>query len=113
MLPGPHSPDEIIKSVKRGLYVEQIGNGQVMIGAGDFTFYVVRGNLIENGKITKAVKDVNLIGNGPDVLQNICMVGNDFKMSTHGGTCGKNGQSAPVSFGMPTVKISKLTVGSV
>jgi TldD protein len=112
MLPGPHHPEEIIKSVKYGLYVDQIGNGQVMIGGGDFTFYVVRGNLIENGKLTKIVKDVNLIGNGPDVLKHICMVGNDFQMSTHGGMCGKDGQSVPVSFGMPTVKVSKLTVGA-
>jgi TldD protein len=112
MLNGPHDPEEIIKSVKYGLCVERVGNGQVMIGAGDFSFYVISGRLIENGKLTRLVKDVNIIGNGPQVLKDICMVGNDFAMGSGGGMCGKNGQSVPVSFGMPTVKISKITVGA-
>jgi TldD protein len=111
MLPGPHTKEEIIKSVKKGLYAETFTNGQVYIGAGDFTFYVKSGYLIENGELTKPVKDVNIIGNGPQVLQDIVMVGDDFKMTEGGWTCGKNGQSVPVSMGLPTVKVSKITVG--
>lgn len=111
MLPGPHSRDEIIGSVKKGLYAESFTNGQVLIGGGDFTFYVKTGRLIEDGKLTKPVKDVNIIGNGPDVLKNIVMVGDDFRMSEGGGSCGKNGQGVPVSLGLPTVKVSKMTVG--
>ena len=111
MLPGPHHPEEIIQSVKKGLYAEAFTNGEVHIGAGDFTFYVKSGYLIENGKITRPVKDINIIGNGPRVLENIVMVGNDLKLSESGGTCGKDGQSMPVSMGLPTVKVSSITVG--
>lgn len=111
MLPGPHTKEEIIKSVKNGLYAETFTNGQVYIGAGDFTFYVKSGYLIENGKLTKPVKDVNIIGNGPQVLKDVVMVADDFKMAEGGWTCGKNGQSVPVSMGLPTVKVSKITVG--
>ena len=111
MLPGPHKREEIIQSVKKGLYAEVFSNGQVNIGAGDFTFYVKSGHLIENGKLTRPVKDVNIIGNGPDVLKKIVMLADDFKMTYHGGTCGKNGQRAPVSYGLPTVKVSAITVG--
>ena len=113
MLPGPHSKDEIIRSVKKGLYAEAFTNGQVFIGAGDFTFYVKSGSLIEDGKLTRPVKDVNIIGNGPKVLKDILMVGDDFKMDDGGWTCGKNGQGVPVSLGLPTVKVAKITVGGV
>ncbi len=113
MLPGPHKKEEIIRSVKKGLYAEIFTNGQVFIGAGDFTFYVKSGYLIEDGKITKPVKDVNIIGNGPQVLKDIVMVADDMKMAEGGWTCGKNGQSVPVSMGLPTVKVSKITVGGV
>jgi TldD protein len=110
---GPHTPEEIIASVKNGIYAEQFTNGQVNIGAGDFTFYVKSGNIIENGKLGRPIKDVNIIGNGPKALADIVMVGNDMKMSEASWTCGKGGQGAPVSMGIPTVKISKITVGGV
>jgi TldD protein len=113
MLPGPHKKEEIIASVKNGLYAESFTNGQVFIGAGDFTFYVKSGSLIENGKLTRPVKDINIIGNGPDVLKNIVMVADDLMMAEGGWTCGKNGQGVPVSQGLPTVKVSKITVGGV
>jgi TldD protein len=113
MMPGPHKKEEIIKSVKRGLYAETFTNGQVLIGAGDFTFYVKSGYLIENGKLTKPVKDINIIGNGPEVLRNIVMVADDLKMAEGGWTCGKDGQGVPVSQGLPTVKVSKITVGGI
>ncbi|MCU7495590.1 MAG: TldD/PmbA family protein [Ignavibacteria bacterium] len=110
---GPHKKDEIIASVKKGLYAEAFTNGEVFIGAGDFTFYVKSGYLIEDGKITKPVKDVNIIGNGPQVLKDIVMVGDDLQMSEGGWTCGKNGQGVPVSMGLPTVKVKKITVGGL
>ncbi|KAA3612389.1 MAG: TldD/PmbA family protein [Calditrichaeota bacterium] len=113
MSPGPHKKEEVIRSVKKGLYAETFTNGQVFIGAGDFTFYVKSGYLIEDGKLTKPVKDVNIIGNGPQVLKDIVMVADDMKMAEGGWTCGKNGQSVPVSMGLPTVKVSKITVGGV
>ncbi len=113
MLPGPHTKEEIIGSIKKGLYADQFTNGEVLIGAGDFTFYVKLGALIENGKITKPVKDVNIIGNGPEVLSNIVMVADDFQMAEGGWTCGKNGQGVPVSLGLPTVKVSQITVGGL
>ena len=108
---GPSDPQEIIQSVKRGLYCETFANGAVQIGAGDFSFYVQHGYLIENGKLTQPVKDVNLIGNGPAVLEAIELVGNDLEIDEGGWTCGKDGQSVPVSQGMPTVKVKKLSVG--
>jgi TldD protein len=113
MLPGPHKKEEIIGSVKKGIYAEMFTNGQVFIGAGDFTFYVKSGYLIEDGKLTKPIKDVNIIGNGPKVLRDIVMVGDDLQMAEGGWTCGKNGQGVPVSMGLPTVKVSKITVGGV
>jgi TldD protein len=113
MLPGPHKKEEIIASVKRGIFAETFTNGQVFIGAGDFTFYVKSGYLIEDGKLTKPIKDINIIGNGPKVLENIVMVADDFQMAEGGWTCGKNGQGVPVSMGLPTVKVSKITVGGV
>jgi TldD protein len=111
MEPGPHTPAEIIASVKSGIYCETFSNGQVQIGAGDFAFYVKYGYLIENGKLTRPVKDVNLIGNGPKVLNAIEMVGDDMVIDEGGWTCGKDGQSVPVSQGMPTVKVRNLSVG--
>ncbi|HEX8155521.1 MAG TPA: metallopeptidase TldD-related protein [Thermoanaerobaculia bacterium] len=111
MLPGPHTPDEIIASVKKGIYCDYFSNGQVQIGAGDFTFFVKTGYLIEDGKLTKPIKDVNVIGNGPKVLEMIDMVGNDLKIDEGGWTCGKDGQSVPVSQGLPTVRVSSITVG--
>ncbi len=113
MLPGPHKKDEIIGSVKKGLYAKSFTNGQVFIGAGDFTFYVKSGYLIEDGKLTRPVKDVNIIGNGPQVLKDITMVADDFELDRGGWVCGKDGQSVPVSLGLPTVKVSKITVGGV
>ena len=108
---GPHDPSDIVKSVKRGLYCETFANGEVQIGAGDFAFYVRLGYLIEDGKLTKPVKDVNLIGNGPKVLETIDMVGNDLVIDEGGWTCGKDGQGVPVSQGMPTVRVGRLSVG--
>jgi TldD protein len=111
MLPGPHKHDEIVASVKHGIYCELFSNGQVNIGAGDFTFYVKNGYMIEDGKLTKPIKDVNIIGNGPKVLELIDMVGDDLKIDEGGWTCGKDGQSVPVSQGLPTVRVSAITVG--
>jgi TldD protein len=111
MLPGPHKHDEIVASVKKGIYCELFSNGQVSIGAGDFTFYVKNGYMIEDGKLTKPIKDVNIIGNGPKVLEMIDMVADDLKIDEGGWTCGKDGQSVPVSQGLPTVRVSAITVG--
>lgn len=108
---GPHTRDEIIASVKKGIIAETFTNGQVQIGAGDFTFYIKNGWLIEDGKITAPIKDINIIGNGPEALRNVSMVGNDTKLDFGGWTCGKDGQSVPVSQGMPTTLVSKMTVG--
>lgn len=111
MLSGQNTPEDLIKSVKKGILVETFTNGQVLIGGGDFTFYVKSGYYIENGEKKHPIKDVNIIGNGPQVLSDIVMVANDLKMTEGGWTCGKDGQSVPVSMGLPTTKISKLVVG--
>ena len=111
MLPGPHRTEEIIRSVKRGIYCQNFSNGQVNIGAGDFTFYVKNGYLIEDGKLTRPVKDVNIIGNGPEALLKVDMVSDDLAIDEGGWTCGKDGQSVPVSQGLPTVRVSSMTVG--
>jgi TldD protein len=111
MLPGPHKKDEIIASVQKGIYCDHFSNGQVNIGAGDFTFFVKNGYLIEDGKLTKPIKDVNIIGNGPKVLELIDMVADDLVIDEGGWTCGKDGQSVPVSQGIPTVRVSSITVG--
>ncbi len=111
MLPGPHKKEEIIASVKRGIYCQNFSNGQVNIGAGDFTFYVKNGWLIEDGKLTRPVKDVNIIGNGPKALERVDMVSDDLAIDEGGWTCGKDGQSVPVSQGLPTVRVSSMTVG--
>lgn len=111
MEPGPRDPAEIIASVERGLYCMTFANGQVNIGGGDFAFYMRQGFLIEGGRLTRPVKDVNIIGNGPRALEQIDMVGNDLVMDEGGWTCGKNGQGVPVSQGMPTVRVASLVVG--
>jgi TldD protein len=111
MLPGPHKKEEILASVKSGLYCTRFTNGQVQIGAGDFTFYVKNGYLIEDGKLTRPVKDVNIIGNGPKVLELVDMVSDDLVIDEGGWTCGKNGQAVPVSQGIPTVRVASITVG--
>ena len=108
---GQASKDDIIASVKKGIYVDEFSNGQVQIGEGDFTFYVKRGYLIENGRLTAPVKDLNVIGNGPRALADITAVGNDLEIDDGSWTCGKDGQEVPVSCGMPTVLVGSLTVG--
>ncbi len=108
---GPHTKEEIIAAVDHGIICETYTNGQVQIGAGDYTFYVKNGWLVEGGKVTAPIKDVNIIGNGPESLKRITMVANDGRLDTGGWTCGKNGQSVPVSQGIPTVLVSNMTVG--
>lgn len=102
---------DMIASVKRGVYVDNFTNGQVQIGAGDFTFFVKTGYLIEDGKLTQPIKDINIIGNGPQALADITMVGNNLKIDEGSWTCGKDGQGVPVGQGLPSVLVSKLTVG--
>ena len=108
---GNVSEEEMIATVKKGIYAENFTNGQVQIGAGDFTFFVKNGYLIEDGKLTQPIKDINIIGNGPKALADITMVGNNYKMDDGTWTCGKDGQSCPVTCGMPSALVSKLTVG--
>ena len=110
MLSGNADREGIIASVKKGIYVDQFSNGQVQIGEGDFTFFVKSGFLIEEGRLTMPVKDINIIGNGPEALADIIAVGNDLKVDEGAWTCGK-GQSCPVSCGIPTVLIKNLTGG--
>ncbi len=110
---GPHSREDIISDVKKGIYVDNFSNGEVKIGAGDFTFYVKSGYLIENGKLTQPIKDINIIGNGPQALADITMCASDYKIDNGTWTCGKSGQSVPVTCGLPTVLVKKLTVGGV
>ena len=107
---GNADPEGIIASVKNGIYVDEFSNGQVKIGEGDFTFFVKSGRLIENGRLTAPVKDINIIGNGPQALSDIVAVGNDLKIDNGTWTCGKE-QSVAVSCGMPTVLVSSLIVG--
>ncbi|GHV47439.1 peptidase U62 [Bacteroidia bacterium] len=108
---GNVSEEDIIAEVKNGIYAANFTNGQVQIGAGDFTFFVKNGYLIENGKLTQPIKDINIIGNGPKALADITMVGNNYEMDNGTWTCGKDGQSCPVTCGMPSALVSKLTVG--
>ena len=107
---GKYAPEEIVASVKRGIYVNEFSNGQVNIGEGDFTFYVNSGFLIENGRLTAPVKDINIIGNGPRALADIRMTGNDLLIDNGAWTCGKE-QSVPVSVGIPTILVGSLAVG--
>jgi len=111
MLAGEHDPQEIIASVDKGLYAVNFGGGQVDITSGKFVFSASEAYLIENGKITRPVKGATLIGNGPDVLTRVSMVGNDLELDSGVGTCGKEGQSVPVGVGQPTLRIDGLTVG--
>jgi len=111
MLAGPHDPEEIIRSVDKGLYSPNFGGGQVDITSGKFVFSANEAYLIEKGKLTTPVKGAMLIGDGPEVLSRISMVGNDLKLDEGVGTCGKDGQSVPVGVGQPTLRIDELTVG--
>ncbi len=111
MLPGEDDPQDIIRSVKRGIYAVNFGGGQVDITNGKFVFSASEAYLIEDGKVTAPIKGATLIGNGPDVLTRVSMVGNDLKLDEGVGTCGKDGQSVPVGVGIPTIKIDRLTVG--
>jgi len=111
MLNGSKDPKEIIASVKRGLYAVNFGGGQVDITSGKFVFSTAEAYMIEDGKVTHPVKGATLIGNGPDVLTRISMIGNDMALDSGVGTCGKEGQSVPVGVGQPTVRIDGLTVG--
>lgn len=111
MLAGQHDPLEIIRSVKKGLYAVNFGGGQVDITSGQFVFSASEAYLIENGQVTRPVKGATLIGNGPEVMKNISMIGNDLSLDSGIGVCGKEGQSIPVGVGQPTLKIDGLTVG--
>jgi len=111
MLAGQSAPEDIIRSVKKGLYAVSFGGGQVDITSGKFVFSASEAYLIEDGQVTRPVKGATLIGNGPDVLTRVSMVGSDLKLDEGVGTCGKDGQSVPVGVGLPTLKIDGLTVG--
>jgi TldD protein len=111
LLAGTHDPAEIIASVERGLYAVNFGGGQVDITSGKFVFSASEAYLIENGRVTQPVKGATLIGNGPDVLTRVSMVGNDLQLDAGVGTCGKDGQSVPVGVGQPTLRVDGLTVG--
>ncbi|MGF1725782.1 metalloprotease TldD [Photobacterium nomapromontoriensis] len=111
MLPGEHSPEEIIASVKKGVYAPNFGGGQVDITSGKFVFSASEAYLIENGKITRPIKGTTLIGSGIEAMQQVSMVGNDLEIDRGVGVCGKAGQSVPVGVGQPTLKIESMTVG--
>jgi len=112
MLGGNSSPEDIIKNIKRGAYVSIVGNGQVYVGQGDFSFYVPQGYMIEDGKLTAPIKDFNIMGNGPKMLENITMAADDMLMAKGGtGYCGKEGQRVKVGFGLPTCLVKSMTVG--
>jgi len=111
MLGGAHDPQEILRSVKKGLYAVNFGGGQVDITNGKFVFSASESYLIEDGRVTRPVKGATLIGNGPDALTRVSMIGNDLKLDSGVGTCGKEGQSVPVGVGQPTLRIDGLTVG--
>jgi TldD protein len=111
MLNGEATPDDVIKSVDKGLYAVSFGGGQVDITNGKFVFSASEAYLIENGKVTRPVKGATLIGNGPDVLTRVSMVANDLELDAGIGTCGKDGQSVPVGVGLPTIRIDGITVG--
>lgn len=111
MLGGKHAPEEIIQSVKKGLYAVSFSGGQVDITSGKFVFTASEAYLIENGKVTRPVKGATLIGNGPEVMTKVSMVGNDLKLDRGVGVCGKDGQSVPVGVGQPTILVDEITVG--
>lgn len=111
MLNGQHHPEEIIASVERGVYASQFGGGQVDITNGKFVFSASQAYLIENGKLTSPIKGATIIGNGPDALTRVSMIGNDMALDSGIGTCGKDGQSVPVGVGQPTIRLDEITVG--
>ena len=108
---GQHDPEEILQSMQNGLYATNFGGGQVDITSGKFVFTCTEAYVVENGKIGAPVKGATLIGNGPDVLTRVSMIGNDFALDPGVGTCGKDGQGVPCGVGQPTIKVQKLTVG--
>ena len=110
LMNGPESPEEIIRQTPRGVYVAQLGGGQVNTTTGDFVFGMTEAYLIEDGQLTEPIRDANLIGNGPQVLRDIDVIGNDFSMGFPG-TCGKQGQGVPVGMGQPTLRVRALTIG--
>jgi TldD protein len=111
MLGGKHTPDEVLASVKKGIYAVQFGGGQVDITSGKFVFSCTEAYRIEDGKVGEPIKGATLIGNGPDAMTRVSMIGNDMALDSGIGTCGKNGQSVPVGVGQPTLRIDGLTVG--
>jgi TldD protein len=111
MLAGDRDPKEIIASVKKGLYAVNFGGGQVDITSGKFVFSATEAYLIEDGRVGRPVKGATLIGNGPDVMRKVSMIGNDLMLDPGIGTCGKDGQGVPVGVGQPTLKIEQMTVG--
>jgi Predicted Zn-dependent proteases and their inactivated homologs len=111
MLGGKYEPEEIIKSVKNGLYAVNFSGGQVDIVSGKFVFSASEAYMIEDGKVKNSVKGATLIGNGPDAMNKISMIGNDMKLDEGVGTCGKDGQGVPVGVGQPTLKMNGVTVG--
>ncbi|MDO4775956.1 MAG: metalloprotease TldD [Cardiobacteriaceae bacterium] len=111
LAPGEDAPEDMVKSVKKGIYAQQFGGGQVDIANGQFVFAATQAFMIEDGKITRPLKGVTLIGNGPDVMQRVSMVGHDFALDPGIGVCGKQGQGVPVGVGQPSVKIDEITVG--
>ncbi len=113
MLAGEQSPEDIIKSVKKGIYAPNFAGGQVDITSGKFVFTTAEAYLIENGEITTPVKDATLIGNGPEAMKKVSMVGNDLALDSGVGVCGKDGQSVPVGVGQPTLKIDEMTIGGI
>jgi TldD protein len=110
---GPHEQDELVAAMGRGIIAETYTKGSVDLGAGDYKFYVKSGWLVEKGKILMPVRDFYVVGNGPDTLRDITMVANNSRLDEGGWTCGKNGQTVPVSMGMPSVLVSKLTIQSI
>jgi TldD protein len=110
ILNGPDDPDDIIASTDKGVYVAQLGGGQVNTATGDFVFGMTEAYLIEDGRITEPLREGNLIGNGPEVLTRIDALADDFEFGSPG-TCGKDGQGVPVGDGVPTLRVSALTVG--
>jgi TldD protein len=111
MLAGESDPEEIIRSVPKGIYCATFGGGQVDITSGNFVFSATESYLIEDGKLTLPVRGATLIGNGPEALRHVSMVGNDLKLDEGMGICGKEGQSVPVGVGIPTVRLDRMTVG--
>jgi TldD protein len=111
MQAGEHKPEDIIASVEKGIYAVNFSGGQVDITSGKFVFSASEAYHIENGKLGKPIKNATLIGNGPDVLTRVSMVGNDLQLDTGVGVCGKDGQSVPVGVGQPTLRVDGLTVG--